>query len=219
MSMVALAASRDSKSRRQHLAPVETGDGSRGAGESLADRLSHAQAAVAAPRRRVSELEAALAAAIERADYAAAAEFQEQLPAAREALALAEVDVRVITEAQAALAAAADAERREIAEAQRRDDARRVIENSVAAEAQAAEARDTALAAMRSYLGSAKAAYQQALAVEGAIGAVRHQAVQAQHVLGEFPPGDPGPRVVGSNVARSLADSDPLVAALAGWRG
>src|SRR5579859_7754761 len=81
--------------RERHLTAVSgSGDG------ALADRLAAAQAAAAGPRKRVSDLEAALAAAVEAADFAAAADIQRQLEPAREALALADVDVRVITEAQ-----------------------------------------------------------------------------------------------------------------------
>jgi hypothetical protein len=213
---VALAAARERESRR-HLAPVGTGGGE--AGESLADRLSHAQAAVAAPRRRVSELEAALAAAVEQSDYEAAAELQEQLPGAREALALAEVDVRVIEEAQAALAAAADAERRAVEQARQRDDAQRQVEASGAAEQQILDQVDAALVEAREHLTAARGAWLRALNLETRVLDHRRRAVEAQRVLGEFPAHHPGPAVVGPNQARSLADTDPLVAELARWRG
>jgi len=201
--------------RERHLTPVAGNGAAEGA---LADRLAAAQAAAIEPQRRVSELEAALADAVDRSDFAAAAEIQQQLPAAREALGLAEVDVRVITETQAALAAAADAERRKIAEAQQRDQAQRVIEDAQAAEEQTLDAVDAALAEMRDHLRAARNAFQQAQAVEPGVLQARRQAIEARRTLGEWPSHHPGPVPTAPNNCQVLADTDPLVRELARWR-
>jgi hypothetical protein len=212
--------------RERHLTPL-AGGGAAPEGP-LADRLAAAQAAVAEPQRRVAELEAALADAVERSDYATAAEVQAQLPAAREALGLAEVDVRVVAETQVALAATADAERQEITEAQRRDQARQTIEASGAVEQRTQSEIDAALGEMRRFLVAARTAYRRALAEQDSILLVRRVAAQARFDLGEIgePPnpfGEKHPRplgppvVMGENRVSVLADTDPLIGALVKW--
>jgi hypothetical protein len=185
---------------------------------SLADRLAAAQAAVTGPQRLVGELEAALADAVGRSDFATAAEIQAQLPPAREALGLAEVDVRVVQETQAALATAADAERRRVAEAQQRDQAQRALEDAMAAEQQTLDAVDAALAEMREHLVAAWGAFQRAQSVEPGVLDARWRAVEARRVLGEWPAQDPGPAPVPSNRTQAAAGSDPLVRELLRWQ-
>jgi hypothetical protein len=208
-------AARPGAVRERHLAAVEEGEPQ----VTLAGKLAAAQAAVAAPQRRVSELEAALAAAVEAPDFAAAARIQEELPAARERLALAEVEVRVIGEAQAAVNAAADAERRRVAEAQQREELQRVLEAALAAEQQALGQIDAALGVMRGHLAAAKGALQRAGSHEGTVLEARRRAIEARRALGEFPPGHPGPQAAGAGRVQSVIGGDPLIAELARWRG
>jgi hypothetical protein len=184
--------------------------------ESLAERIAAAGAAVTEPRRRVSELEADLAAAVERSDYAAAAKAQERLPAAREELALAEVDLRVLSEAQARLDAAAAAEQRVIQEAQARDEARRVVEDAMASEKRALDGIEEALAQMRAAIGAAKDAFRQAQAWEAKAYQERARAHQAHVTLGERPN---GMRITAPNRASVLLEQDKTVRALMQWGG
>ena len=213
---MALPAVRSGKPR--HLEAVGAEDGN-GVGKlSLADRLAAAQAAVAGPQRRVSELEATLTAAVEKGDYASAAVTQAELRPAREALALAEVDVRVIGEALAALDAAAGAELRQVEEAQRRELAQAAL--AVAGEKErAAQAEiDGALAGVWDHIRAAQDDYRRALAAQDAIRQARQAEAQARGVLEPLPPGHHYPVPSGENRVGVLADNDPLIRELARWR-
>lgn len=212
---MALAAVRSGGSRKQHLAAVEAEPEDAKPQASLADRLAAAEAAVTEPQRRVAELEAGLAAAIEASDFAAAAVVQEQLPAARQALALATVNARALAETQAAIEQERQATERAIQEARQRDEAKRIIEAASAAERQALDQVDAALGVMRGHLAAAKGALQRAQGAEAGVIAARRQAVQAQVMLGEFEA--PGPRVFGPSTTQALADTDVLVRELIRW--
>ena len=48
--------------------------------------------------------------------------------------------------------------------------------------------------------------------------AADQQEIEGRRLLGEFPPGHPGPIAVGSNKVGALTDEDPLIRALAAWR-
>lgn len=223
-----LAMAKDAGPRRGLVVVRPSADASKAAA-ALAGRLAAAQAAVAGPRQRVAELEGALAVAVEASDFAEAAAIQQQLPAAREALALTEIDMRVIEEQQRSLAEAEAAEARQIAEAQRRDQARKVIEASGDEEQRIQAQIDEALDAMRTKLAGARADYQRALTAQAEILGLRRAAAQAEFDLGEVAPppnpfGEKRPRAAGPPVVfgevrvSSLRDHDPLIRALAEWR-
>jgi hypothetical protein len=206
--MALAAAVRGGKPRR-HLEPVGADGEDEGAPVSLADRLAAAQAAMEAPRQRVSELEAALAAAEEAKDYAAAARIQEELPAPREALALAEAEVRIIGEAQAAVNAVADAERQRIAKAREREEAERALALARDAEQRAAGQENAAESVFWGHLAAARGAFQRMGAAGADRTAAMQQQVQIRVLLGEVPA--PGPRVPWAGRASALKESSALV--------
>lgn len=180
---------------------------------SPAERLAQAQRAEVRPRNRVAELEAALQAAIEAKDYLAADKAQNELGPAREALAIAEGTTKGLAEGLAATEAARAAEQRTIAEAQRADEARRVIGDAIEAEARAIDGIEEALAAMQAALGAAQDAYRR----ETKAGGERQRVIDARIVLGELE--YPGPRAAKPNRASVLRESRPLVRALMQWDG
>lgn len=183
----------------------------------LAERLAAAQAAVEGPRQQVAELTAALQAAVGRQDYAEAARLQEQLPAAREALALAEVDVRVITERAQALAAETDAERRAVDEQQQRDEAQRTIAHAQEAGARARAQVDAAITEMWEHVTAAQEALNRALSWEPATREHAQRIIQANHVLGKYPPGHPGPAPARYTRASALVEGDELARLISRW--
>jgi hypothetical protein len=182
--------------------------------ESLAGRLAAARAAVTSPRRRVAGLEAELAAAVEKADYDAAAEIQKRLPAAREELALAEVDLRVLTEAQVALDAAADAERRSLAEAQQRDAARRRLAEMQRLEAETLAELDAKIENFWAALRAAKAVLAEAKSLQWQVGQARAEGHLARVQLGEVEPGR-GPDA--PNKASVLVEYHAVARAVDSW--
>jgi hypothetical protein len=183
----------------------------------LAERRTEAEAAAAGPRQRVADLEAALAAALEAADFETAAEVQRQLEPAREELALALVDVRVITESQAALEQERQAARRAVQEAEFRARAQDMLDAANEADLQAREATQAALGLMRSNLLAARAAFDEARRAEAGVVTAQRQAIEARRALGEYGR-NPGPVATGSNSVQVLVDGDPLVRELARWR-
>lgn len=197
--------------RERHLTAVDGGGG------ALAERLAAAEAAAAGPRKRVSDLEAELAVAVEAEDFGTAVELQRQLEPAREEMALAEVDVRVISEVQGAAEEARQAGQRAVQEAQRRAQAQDMLNGALVAQGDARDATAAALAVMRSNLLAARAAYDEARRAETGVGTAQRQEIQARRLLGEYG-SDPGPLAPGANTAEALAGRDPLVRELARWR-
>jgi len=185
--------------------------------ETLDERLAAAQWAEIAPRKKVDELTAALTAAVEAGDYAAADKIQGQLPAAREALALAEVEARVLRESRQALDAQLEAERRELGERQRREEAQRAIGEAMAADKRACEHVGEHVGRMYDHLEAALAEFREAQACERAAGAERRRMWQGRADLGEIAG---VPRWIQSpNDASILAEMVPLIRELRTWKG
>lgn len=186
-------------------------------GPTLDDRLAEAQRAEIEPRRKVDELTAALEAAIEAKDYAKADKLQAQLGPAREALALAEVEARVLRESRQALDAQLAAERRELEERRQREEAQRVIGDAIAADQRAQELIDTCVSQMHEHLAAAKAAFLEAQTWEQKAGAEHRRMWQARVLAGEVA-SMPG-RLPTPNKASVLADTTPLIRELVKWAG
>jgi hypothetical protein len=197
-----------------HLAVV-AGDNGGGNG-ALAGKLAEAQAAAAGLRKRLSDLEAALAVAVEAVDFTGAADLQRQLEPAREELALAEIEIRVIGEAQAGVEQARQAAQRAVQEAQQRAQAQGMLDAANEADRHARETTAAALDVMRSNLLAARAAFDEARRAEAGVGTAQRQAIEARRAMGEYGR-NPGPVATGSNAVQALAGRDPLVRELARW--
>jgi hypothetical protein len=186
-------------------------------GPTLDERLAEAQRAEIAPRNKVAELTSALEAAIEAKDYAKADKLQAQLIPAREALALAEVEARVLRESRQALDAQLAAERRELEDRQLREKAQRAIGEAGAAAKRAQEHIEAYVARMYEHLEAAQAAFREAQAWQQEAGAEERRVWQARMEAGEI---DGMPRFIPApNQASILADTVPVIGALAKWTG
>jgi chromosome segregation ATPase len=183
--------------------------------ESLQDRLRAAQAAVTDPQRQVSELEAQLAVAVAAADFASAAKVQALLPAARETLALAEVDVRVLTETQARLNAQAAATQQSVTDAQRAAEGQQMLESALAGEQRALSFVSEALEQLYATVEAAREAYTRALDWEQKAGGERRRAHEARVMLGAA---EPIARISAPDNASRIQETDPLVRILTSWR-
>jgi hypothetical protein len=190
------------------LAVVRTGP------ETLAGRLAAAERAQVAPRKKAAELSAALTAAVGAHDYAAADQLQPQLQQAREELALAEVEARIVAEVAAAAEAERQAEREAIARARDVDVARGDRDRAMA-ERQAAQ---EASAALRAQIPAAIAAVQKlladALAADQRAAIAEASAVAAKVRTGECPPG------TGSHLfepTKALLDRDETIRRVREW--
>ena len=183
---------------------------------SLADRVTEAQRAEVRPRNRVGELQAKFDAAVKARKYADADELQQELQAAREALAIAEGTTRGLREGLALAEAARAEEQQAIQQAHAQDEARRTVEDAMAAEQQAMDAIEETLAQLWATIGAAQDLYRQALTLETRVLQERSRAYRAHVALGERPD---GVRIVGPNRASVLADTDPAVRAITAWKG
>ena len=183
---------------------------------TLDERLASARRAEIAPRKRVAELAEALTAAVDEHDYATADKLQPQLQAAREELALAEVEARILAEAAAAIEAELAAQREAIAKARDVDAAREERDRCLAARTQAQEAS----AATRALIPGAMEALQkliaEALGFDQQAAAASASATAAMVRTGERAPGS------GSHVpepTKSLLDRDEVLRGVKGWTG
>ena len=186
-------------------------------GPTLDEKLAEAQRAEIAPRNKVAELTAALEAAAEAKDYAKADKLQAQLVPAREALALAEVEARVLRESRQALDAQLAAERRELEERRRREEAQRVIGEALAADKRAREHIESHVGLMYEHLRAAIAEFREAQGWEQEAGTELRRMWQARMTAGEVD-SMPG-RIAVPNQASILADNDPVVRELVKWNG
>jgi hypothetical protein len=182
---------------------------------TLADHLAQAERGEIKPRERAADRRQALDAAVTAGDFAAAATLKDELTEASAALRLAEATTAALRNGQASV----DAERAEtdrtVAAAQIKAEAGNVIANAIAGERRGLGEIDSALEQMREHLAAAASAYRAALAWEHRVGEQRGRVVTARVQLGEIPA--PGPTPPRPNKASVLADSDPMVAALARW--
>jgi hypothetical protein len=209
---MAMAAIRGGAVRRSpYLTVVEDGTG------PLAERRAAAVAAAAGPQARVSGLEADIAGAVERGDYTKAGELQPLLIEAKEVLAVASLELRLLDESRAEIERARQDAQREVQEAEYRDRAQRMLDAAEGARQDALDATNAALSVMRSNLLAAQAAYQEARRAEEGVLAATRQEYEARRQLGQYGR-DPGPVAVGSNQCQALANTDPLVRELAKWR-
>ncbi len=184
---------------------------------TLDERLAEAQRAEIAPRNKVAELTSALEAAIEAKDYARADKLQAQLVPAREALALAEVEARVLRESRQALDAQLAADRRELEDRQRRDEAQQAIGEARAADAIAQEQIEAHLMRMYEHAAAAQAELSVAQEWERKATAEQRRVWEARLAAGEI---DSMPRIIPpERKVSTLADAVPLVGALARWDG
>lgn len=186
-------------------------------GPTLDERLAEAQRAEIAPRNKVAELTTALAAAVEAKDYSRADKLQAQLVPAREALALAEVEARVLRESRQALDAQLAAERRELEDRQRRDEAQWAIGEARAADAIAQAQIEAHITRAYELLAGAQAEIREAQEWEQKASAEQRRVWQARMAAGEI---DSMPRLIPpERKASNLADTVPLVGALVRWDG
>jgi len=184
---------------------------------SLDERLADARRAEIAPRNKVAELTSALEAAIEAKDYAKADKLQAQLVPAREALALAEVEARVLRESRQELDRVAAAAQRELEDRQRRDEAQQAIGEARAADAIAQEQIEAHLTRMYDYAAAAQAELSEAQEWEQKASAEQRRVWQARMAAGEI---DSMPRIIPpERKVSNLADNVPLVGALQRWEG
>jgi hypothetical protein len=184
---------------------------------STDSRVAAAQAAEVRPRSRVAELQAALDEALAAKRYGEDTErIQRELHEARIALTEAEATTRGLREGIAFAEQQRAAERKVIDDAQRHDEAQRVIGDAIAGEKRARDGIEECIAEMRASLDAARAAWQRAREWEGKVRAEQQRALDARASIGHIPPGQ---RAAGANRASVLVDSDPLVRELARWRG
>jgi hypothetical protein len=188
-----------------------------GDGPTLDERLAEARQAEIAPRNKVAELTSALEAAIEAKDYAKAGKLQGQLVPAREALALAEVEARVLREQRQALDNQLAADRRGLEDQQRRDEAQRAIGEAQAADALAQAQIDACITRMYEHLAAARADLIEAQGWQQKASDEQRRVWQARMTAGEI---DGMPRIIPPERKVSvLADSVPLVGVLVRWDG
>jgi hypothetical protein len=187
-------------------------------GTTLAGQLRAAETAAVAPQQEVGRLRTALDAAVAEGDFVTADKLQKQLRAAAEQAAIATAAVDALRGAAVrAEQQAADAGRM-VEEARQRAGAERVITDANAAEQRAKASLRAAINEMYQHLAAAKRAYLAALPWEGKITAERYRVIQANHALGVYPAGHPGPTPSRANDASRLAETDPLVRALLAWK-
>lgn len=184
---------------------------------TLADRVAEAQRAEVRPRNRLGELQAAFDQALGAKRYADADGLQNEISAAREALAVCEGTTRGLREGLAVVEAERAAQQEAIAAAQRRDEAQRIIGDAVEQERQGLDQIEAAVASMKACLGAARDAFHLAQSWETKVGQERGRAMSARVTLGEIP--YPPPRAVAPNAASVLAERDQLVRALMAWDG
>jgi hypothetical protein len=186
---------------------------------SLADRLTEARRAETAPRNRLAKLQAAFDAALREHRLDEAHQLQGQLPAAREALAIAEGTTRGLAEWKDTIDRQHASEQAALAEARRHEEAHRILNASVVAEQAAKDGVEKDLAEMRAALDAARHAYERAVAGEGSVRFAQTQGLSARATLGQYGAAVGPPRAPGWNRASALAGTEPIIRELARWRG
>jgi hypothetical protein len=183
----------------------------------VADELAAAQKEAARPAQRVSELEAALKAAVVEARFADAQSIQQELAEAREAAVLAEARVSALRAGVARIEHDRSIESRELADARQRHQAEQDLAAARQAEQNGLDQLGGSIAAMYESIAEAQRHFRAAQAAETGVTQARHAQVTARGQLGEWPADHPGPAVARANQATVLQERDALIHALARW--
>jgi hypothetical protein len=182
---------------------------------SLAERLAEAQRAAEGPARRVGELEGALADALDRKDYTAAAGLKDELAEARQEAAITDAAVTGLRTAIAEIGRLQAEDNRAIQEQQQRDAAQRRLGEMLRLEAEALGELDAAVENFWAAVRAAKNLLLSAKSLELRVGQVRAEAHLARVALGEAEPVSfalPAP-----NKASVLSEYYAVVRAIEAW--
>jgi hypothetical protein len=185
---------------------------------SLADQITAAEQAAAGPQQQVAVLRAGLQSAVASSQFDEAHRLQGELDAARQTAALAESQVTALRSAATRIEHERTVEAREIAEAQDRDLAARDLAAAMEDEERGKAKSAASISELWDAVGEASRRLAAAHAADGEITAARLRIVDARRRLGHWPASDPGPTPARANEAAILAEQNPLIRALAGWR-
>lgn len=185
----------------------------------LHDQLRAAERAATGPRQHVATLETALQAAVADNRFGDAERLKAELDSARETAAITDAQVTAFRDAADRLDQQRAQENRAADETRQHAQAEQDLTEAMATESRAAAARDSAIAAMWQAVTAARQSFGDAQASEESVNAARLRAKDARRRRGDWPSHHPGPTVARANQTSVLAEHNPVVRAINGWRG
>lgn len=183
----------------------------------LADRLAEARAAEVPLRERVCDLEHCLRQAVGEADYATADRLQAELPAARQALVIAEASTASLEAGERQIAEREAADRAAIEAQRHRDEARARLPLHQAAEDEGLEELDRLRDRIQCDIQRLQASMRSVTAVEASVGRARARLAEDLVACGDRP----GPVHVPPppNKLSAVIENHPLLRQIRDWSG
>jgi chromosome segregation ATPase len=179
---------------------------------TLADRLAAAEAAAVPLRERVRALEAALSRAVSAGGYGQAAQIQAELDGARQQLAIADAEVRILQGTERAVADQRVRDHDDLERARRRHTAQAEIGHAIQAERQALDDLDDALDQFWALVAATQAKFREAQSCEQRAGAARQRVIDVRVEIGQMQA--PGPKAAAPNKTSVLLGENPAVRAI-----
>jgi hypothetical protein len=183
----------------------------------LATRLAESRAAELPHRERVAGLELELHQAVGSGDYATAAVAQRELPAARQALVIAQASTHSLEAGERLIAESEAAEREAIEAQRRRDEARARLPLHQAAEDEGGAALDQLRERIHDQLRTLQRSMREITAIEQAIGRARARIAEDLVACGDRP----GPVTIppAPNRLSAIVANHPLLRQIRDWSG